>query len=1654
MKKLSKPLSLLLSFLMVFSLFTVIPVLDTASAGDDGSFVLKAGAKEVFNSGYCGYDGINTIGQNLTYEIDTDGVLTISGTGRMFEASSEASAPFANDLRITSVVIEEGVTSIGAYAFSGCTNIVSVELPDSISMIGFRGFDSCSSLTSIDIPEGVTEISANSFQYCSSLTDVTLPSTLTSIQYSAFFCCTSLESIDLPEGLTQIANYAFRNTALTSITIPQNITVIPNGCFQNTNMSDIVIPDHVTTVENDAFSYMNVPIHSITIGANTVSFGLIRSTRTDNTITEFSFPDHVESFGGVYINSIQRLTIGKTLRPTGSIADTNNGNLMIEIDPENPYFHSYDNVIYNEDYSKILWIYASREGRITFPKELEEPLLINTNGKIYKFNYYDVEAGSQYLTSVDGVLYSKDMTILYACPAMLTGTVNIPETVTTIYRSAFEHTKVEIVMNQAVETIQDSAFAGTNGTDFHLILPESLKTIGDAVFNGCNYRKISLPEASLTISATTFAYSYIKEVYLGAGTYLNFYNTSTGFAPFGNYLQTITVSEDNQNYSSYDGAVYSKNLATLLYVPPKRASLNIPKETTALRYLPVPTAAITVDSENTRYKMVNGIFLTSKDGATLYRVVDDSRSTVTIPDGVIRATNIRSETDFKALNLRYVSTLTFPEGFNYIDQITGSSIRTLNIPSTLKSIKLNGTSSLSTLNLSDGFESLETLHGCNSLTNLTLPKSCKYVHVTSEISPQDSKLRNIVVNNPNCIIKDWRYITPSANISAYCGSPAHQAAVKRNASFTSLGHDYLDWYVSTPATYESEGVERRDCAYCDHYEERPIPKLVKETNTATFMADGKVVSVVNFTNEMSSIEEPPVPAKDRYLGEWEDYTLGDEDLVINAVYTLIKAEDAEDIKTESDIDYYYDTDDILFNIKASSAAKTVKSTISQSIPLDIVLVVDQSGSMEETLGSSRKKVDALKDAASSFINQVSENARLTGADHRIAIVGFGLAGNYNGYQKNENTELLTNAKGTPIVYHEIKTEDYQSALLNVKTDKTALDTAVSSIEARGATAADLGLEMAKSIYANTDSTGRERVVIFMTDGEPTYTSSFQTTVANTAIANASVLKGTYDASVYSLGVFQSATSNINKFMNAVSSDYPNATSMTKLGEMRSEAYCSTVSHTDALSDVFHTITTESLSHTAAFDKLTLIKTLSEYVTLTSTQEQNLRVALIRKYGVTNDDIVIDRKDDGTTEIKISNLTPIEVDTDGVITYEVSVSFFASLNQNATSAGEYMVDTEDSGIMLGDDANGYEATFAPSSVTLESRKTRTVYKINNEVYDITENGAVPETNFPSDWVFSGWTGSTTEKTATLTKAMRTITWVTFDGSTVQEYSEGDVIIPPNVSDKSDDEKFLSWNKSIPTVMPDQNLEFTAVYGGHVHKYISEVVTQVTCETDGEIKYVCACSDTYTETVPALGHNYEAVTSEKDKDSVDASKCTFVCTHCGQKYDYALNYQVREASSWISWSKMLFEFDLADDDVIGDIQPDGSIKIRIPMNDLQYMNAKNVYVTRTENGRQIHVPSVIEDGYLVITADHFSPYEITFISDDGDFIVGDTDGDGEVTILDVTEIQRYLASFTVQKPERVHLCGDITGDGIDILDATLIQRYLAGYTDPNAIGDPLL
>ena len=169
-----------------------------------------------------------TCGDNLTWKLDDEGTLTISGKGAMTEWVNSDSAPWKTySNTINKVVIQPGVTSIGGHAFSKCKNLTSITIPEGVTSIGSDAFSGCSSLTSITIPEGVTSIGEYAFYACENLKSITIPKSVTSIGNYAFGGCSSLTSITIPEGVTSIEGGVFyKCSSLTSITIPESVTSI------------------------------------------------------------------------------------------------------------------------------------------------------------------------------------------------------------------------------------------------------------------------------------------------------------------------------------------------------------------------------------------------------------------------------------------------------------------------------------------------------------------------------------------------------------------------------------------------------------------------------------------------------------------------------------------------------------------------------------------------------------------------------------------------------------------------------------------------------------------------------------------------------------------------------------------------------------------------------------------------------------------------------------------------------------------------------------------------------------------------------------------------------------------------------------------------------------------------------------------------------------------------------------------------------------------------------------------------------------------------------------------------------------------------------------------------------------------------------------
>lgn len=146
-----------------------------------------------------------TCGDSLTWTLADTGTLTISGTGEMYDFYYDNGVwtnpwmSYAGDIK--KVLIKQGVTGIGEWAFGYCRNLFSITLPESVTSIGDRAFYDCSSLISITLLEGVMSIGEDAFYNCSSLTSIILPESLTSIRDWAFYNCSTLTSITIPEGV-------------------------------------------------------------------------------------------------------------------------------------------------------------------------------------------------------------------------------------------------------------------------------------------------------------------------------------------------------------------------------------------------------------------------------------------------------------------------------------------------------------------------------------------------------------------------------------------------------------------------------------------------------------------------------------------------------------------------------------------------------------------------------------------------------------------------------------------------------------------------------------------------------------------------------------------------------------------------------------------------------------------------------------------------------------------------------------------------------------------------------------------------------------------------------------------------------------------------------------------------------------------------------------------------------------------------------------------------------------------------------------------------------------------------------------------------------------------------------------------------------------
>ena len=176
----------------------------------------------------------------ITSYTGTGGDVEIPATINGKAVTSIGNYAFYGCSGLTSLAIPAGVTSIGYSVFSGCRGLTSLAIPAGVTTIDYFAFDGCSGLTSITLPAGVTSIGLSAFRDCSGLTSITIPAGVTSIGNGAFDGCSGLKSLVLPEGITSIGYYAFNGcSGLTSITIPAGVTSIGNSAFQECGLKSL-----------------------------------------------------------------------------------------------------------------------------------------------------------------------------------------------------------------------------------------------------------------------------------------------------------------------------------------------------------------------------------------------------------------------------------------------------------------------------------------------------------------------------------------------------------------------------------------------------------------------------------------------------------------------------------------------------------------------------------------------------------------------------------------------------------------------------------------------------------------------------------------------------------------------------------------------------------------------------------------------------------------------------------------------------------------------------------------------------------------------------------------------------------------------------------------------------------------------------------------------------------------------------------------------------------------------------------------------------------------------------------------------------------------------------------------------------------------------
>jgi len=503
-------------------------------------------------------------GENLTWSVDAEGTLTISGTGAMWDYTSvsedgnwRTTAPWYA-LSPVKLVLNEGISYIGCEAFRGC---------------GFAG--------SLTIPKSVTRLGREAFRDCQNLTNVVIPASLTSIKYGAFYGCTGLTSVTIPEGVTAIEVFAFRNcSSLTGVVIPEGVTCIPDFAFDGcASLTSITIPESVTSVSYGAFNGCSSLKDVYYLGTQ-AQWEKMAVYSSNEPLLNAEL--HVNSAGYVVFGSCgENLTWG--IDTDGTLTISGTGDMQdYDVVSENDAWHttapwyaySPKKLVLEEGIThvgKSAFVGCGFTGELTIPKGV-------TDIGYRAFGYCSGFTGS--VTLPEGL--TKIGSSAFAFCSGLTG-VTLPQSMTEIGWSTFAgcSSLVDMVIPEGVTAIEGSAFSGCSSLT-SVTLPQSVTRIGISAFAECSsLSSAAIPEGVRIIEDYAFCgCSSLTSVTI-PGSVTDIYDSV--FVGCSS-LENIFVDAGNADYASADGVLFSKDHTTLLAYPAGReaAAYRVPDGVTII----------------------------------------------------------------------------------------------------------------------------------------------------------------------------------------------------------------------------------------------------------------------------------------------------------------------------------------------------------------------------------------------------------------------------------------------------------------------------------------------------------------------------------------------------------------------------------------------------------------------------------------------------------------------------------------------------------------------------------------------------------------------------------------------------------------------------------------------------------------------------------------------------------------------------------------------------------------------------------------------------------------------------------------------------------------------------------------------------------------